>query len=197
MTWLSLVFYMIAGYINQIYSMNMTAPFSIVPLYDIGFKYLPVISPKICDYLLLSLGTYFIMRWITIDREKIYTFAKMMSWIFIIRLFCFGSTTVPVPIPNCNARKIDDPIIWNVLPYLPNYHTYSCYDLMFSGHAAHSTLILLYTIYYSNNIIEKIIILNSSVLCNILIIASRIHYTHDVIVGITISALMFKSYFKI
>lgn len=176
--------------------MNMTAPFSIEPLYDIGFKYLPYISPRICDLLLSSLGLYFIIKWIFIDRTKIYNFTKMMSLIFIIRVLCFGSTTVPVPIPNCNVRKVGDPIIWNVLPYLVNYHTYSCYDLMFSGHAAHSTLIWLYTMIYVNNFYEKIIITISSLLCNILIIASRIHYTHDVIVGITIAILMFGTFFS-
>lgn len=193
---ISILYYLLTGYINQIYSMNMTAPFSTIPLYDIGFIYLPYISHRICDFLLSLLGFYFITRWIFIDRTKIYNFAKMMSWIFIIRLLCFSSTTVPIPIQYCNARKIGDPIIWNVLPYLANYHAYSCYDLMFSGHAAHSTLIWLYTVIYAGNLYEKILITFGSLICNILIVASRIHYTHDVIVGSAVAILMFGTFFS-
>lgn len=187
--------YLLIGYINQFYSINMTAPFTKEPLYDVGFQYFIKVSPIICDMTLILLAMYFVSRWILVDRSKIHNFIKMMSWIFVVRLCCFGSTTVPYPMQNCNGRKIGDPITWNVLPYLAEYHIHSCYDLMFSGHAAHATLIWLNTMIYAKNKIEKIIITIGTLLCNFLIIAARIHYTHDVIIGMAISILMFGTFY--
>ena len=193
----SIIFYLIIGYINQFYSINMTAPYQKEPLYDVGFQYIPrIYYPQICDLILVLSALYFVFRWIFIDRQKIKHFIRMMAWIFVVRLCCFGSTTVPYPTEGCNARKIGDPMIWNVFPYMAEYHTHSCYDLMFSGHAAHVTLIWLFTIIYTKNKLEKVIVTITALLCNYLIIAARIHYTHDVIIGMTMSILMFGTFFS-
>lgn len=193
--WSALLCYLIIGYVNQFYSINMTAPFNKEPLYDILFNWLPIIPPLISDAFLISLATYFVCRWLFIDKSKIHNFLKMMSWIFVVRLCCFGSTTVPFPMGKCNVRQVTDPIIWNVFPYLSEYHSHSCYDLMFSGHAAHATLIWLFTMVYTNLKYEKILITVMAFLCNFSVIASRIHYTHDVIIGTAISILMFGTFF--
>ena len=192
----AILFYLTIGYINQWYSINMTAPYQKEPLYDVGFQYIPKINyPQISDLVLFLLCLYFCCRWI-FDRIKIYHFIKMMAWIFVIRLCCFGSTTVPYPQEGCNSRKIGDPFVWNVFPYMAEYHIHSCYDLMFSGHAAHITLIWLNTIIYSKSYIEKYIITFFSLLSNYIIIATRIHYTHDVIIGMIMAILMFGTFFS-
>ena len=190
------IVYSILGYINQWYSINMTAPYGSVPLYDVGFIYLPKISSKYCDVVLVVLSLYFAFRWIFIDKLKVRNMLRIMSLVFIVRLCCFSSTTVPYPTSECNARVVGDPIIWNVLPYMWDNHTNSCYDLMFSGHAAHVTLVMLFTIIYSRSIFEKIVVSSCAIVCWFLIVASQIHYTHDVIVGITVSITMFGTYFS-
>ena len=192
--WLAFACYLAIGYLNQLYSINMTAPFNKEPLYDVLFYYLPQIPSYISDAFLILLATYFVCRWLFTDRTKIHNFLKMMSWIFVVRLCCFGSTTVPFPTSNCNTRQVTDPIIWNVFPYLSEYHNHSCYDLMFSGHAAHITLIWLFTMIYTSTNYEKILMTVLAFIGNLTIIASRIHYTHDVIIGTTISILMFGTF---
>jgi hypothetical protein len=190
------VIYLCVGYLNQLYSINMTAPLSKEPLYDVGFKYIPALDPKLCNYALLSLIVYFIGRWIFVDRMKISNYITMMIILFVIRICCFGLTTVPYPMSECNARRENDPIIWNVMPYLWDNHMYSCYDLMFSGHASHATLVWMFTIVYTKNQFEIGLVSMLTILCNLLIIAGRIHYTHDVIIGSTFAVLMFGAFFS-
>ena len=148
--------YLFIGYINQFVAINMVAPVPDKPLHDIGFKYLPYVDPKICDLSLIILVIYFVLRWIFKDYTKINNFTKMMTWIFVIRVCCFYSTAVPYPNAGCHPRIVGDPIRWNVFPYLYNNHLHSCYDLMFSGHAAHATLIALFTIIYSKHFEQSI-----------------------------------------
>lgn len=193
---IALLLYMFIGYMNQLYSINMTAPFNKEPLYDVGFQYIPKVNPKFPDYALILFVIYFVCRWMLIDRRKISNFMKMMRWVFFVRLCCFGFTTVPYPVDGCNARRPGDPIIWNVLPYLWDNHIHSCYDMMFSGHAAHVTLIWLFTMIYSKSRVEKIIVTLGFLTCCLLIIAGRIHYTYEVIVGSAISILMFGTFFS-
>lgn len=193
----SLGWYLLWGYINQWWAINMTAPYSADPLHDIGFKILPKISSIWCDAVLFCLSIYFLFRWLFVDYRKLTDFLGIMGWIFILRLWCFSSTTVPFPTASCvPIRKPTDAIIWNVLPYITSNHTLSCYDLMFSGHASHAILIALFTLIYSKNFIERLLVCGFSILCLPLIIASQIHYSHDVIVAIGISISLFGTYFS-
>ncbi len=192
-----LIPYITVAYINEWYSLNMVELVNKKPLEDIGFEWIPHINPKICDLSIVSLCIYFFIRWIYHDVEKIINFVRMITWIYVIRLFCFSLTLVPYPTDNgCTGRNPDDPIIWNVFPYLWNHYSHSCYDLMFSGHAAHCTLILMFTLMYVKNKYEKLLILIGAILCNILVIGSRFHYTHDVIIAIAVSVLTFGAYFS-
>lgn len=192
----ALSWYLLWGYINQWWAINMTAPYGKEPLHDIGFKLLPQISSVWCDALLVLLGCYFVCRWILIDQRKLTDFLNIMGYIFILRLCCFSFTTVPFPNESCIPKNPNDPMIWNVFPYLTNNHTRSCYDLMFSGHASHVILIALFTVIYSKIYYERVIITALAVLCLPLIIAAQIHYSHDVIVAIGISLSLFGTYFS-
>lgn len=192
----ALAWYCLWGYLNQWWAINMTAPYSSQPLHDIGFNILPNISHIWCDLLLCLLGIYFLIRWIFIDQRKLIDFLNIMGWIFILRVCCFSFTTVPFPNASCVPKKTNDPMIWNVIPYLTNNHTISCYDLMFSGHASHLTLIALFTLIYSKYYYERIFIVIIAVLGLPLIVASQIHYSHDVIVAIGISISLFGTYFS-
>lgn len=201
----SLTFYFLVGYFNQLCAINLISPVPNMPLYDVGFKLLPEINPKICDGVLIIMAIYFFFRWIFVDSRKIQYFARMMGWIMLIRICCFPVTAIPYPIQNneiqqhsqiCIPRQRGDPIRWNVFPYLYDHHLHSCYDLMFSGHAAHATLIWLFTIIYTSKKFEKVIITIFMITCHLLIIASRIHYTHDVVIGNALAILMFGTFFS-
>ncbi|KII66162.1 Sphingomyelin synthase-related 1 [Thelohanellus kitauei] len=71
----------------------------------------------------------------------------------------------------------------------------SCGDYMFSGHAATIFLLTLFIMYYAKmNKIIKIFVLVWTLVCCILIILSRMHYTIDVIIAILISFWNFMTY---
>ena len=190
--------YAAIGYVSEWYSINIIELENKEPLVDTGFEIIPHLNPKICDVTLSLMCLYFGIKWFIVDVTKLTTYLNIMTWIFLIRLLCFTITTVPHPIGNeCTGRKPNDPIIWNVLPYLWNHYKHSCYDLMFSGHAAHATLIMMFTLVYSKNNYERYIITAMNMICNLLIIASRFHYSHDVIIGTAISILSFGAYHSI
>ncbi len=62
---------------------------------------------------------------------------------------------------------------------------------MFSGHTVHMTLITLFTIYYSENWIEKWIVGVNYFPYLLMIVASRLHYSVDVWIGSLLSILLF------
>ena len=68
----------------------------------------------------------------------------------------------------------------------------TCNDYMFSGHTVHVISFLLFILYFSKNIIEKIILICFAIFLLFIIINSRMHYTSDIIVAVIITFLLFN-----
>ena len=65
---------------------------------------------------------------------------------------------------------------------------------MFSAHTFHLTVISLITLYNSKNYFEHILIPLSAIINIMIIIASRMHYTADIIIGFVLSILIYSIY---
>ena len=65
---------------------------------------------------------------------------------------------------------------------------------MFSGHASYYALIVLFFLYFSKNMNEKILVIIYSILGTIAVIAGRLHYSADVFVALFITTLSFYTF---
>ncbi len=191
------LFYLFIGAVNEFFALNMIFKSNHEALYDIGINILPRVDPFYCDFVLVLLGLYFTIRWLYKDPSKISEFLYMMSWIFVVRFISFTITSVPSSGDCVGRLKESDPIRWNIVAYLLFHHQHACYDLMFSGHSAHAVLIWLFTMIYIDNKYEKFVITFLSIICQFLIIATRFHYSSDVVIGGTMSILFFGFYYGI
>lgn len=189
---LSVIFYLIVTWINMLFAINLPRNNKHNErLYDRFHELIPQIKPHYADDLMLYIFIYFIGRWTFIDIVLVENFMILMGIIFIFRLFTFTLTEMPPIINECIFRKNNDPYQYWVFGKIDIRH---CNDYMFSGHACHSTLILLLTLYYSFYIIEKCVISIFVFIEYYLILACRLHYSSDVIVGVIITSLLFYSW---
>jgi hypothetical protein len=191
-----ILLYPLVGVISELNTINMVNHSdNHKPLHDLGFQLIPHVEPAYADYMVGTLVFYFILRWLFTDMKKLYKFANIMTWILVFRFFTVNSTILPYPVEDqCICRKAGDPIRWDLIYYLSKHHQYACYDLMFSGHIAHASLIWVFTLIYVKNNYEKTIITFLTLLSGYLIIASRSHYTSDTIMGYMMSLLYFCTY---
>lgn len=189
------VLYFIVAYLNGFYAVNsIDKEPNMPPLYDRLYQIIPVISRSWPDNILLALILYFFVRWWFTNKTVLEHFFIIMTLIFTLRVVCFMVTEEPPPIKGCEKRTEGEPTksFLNMMKEI--FYARSCSDLMFSGHSAFTVLIMMYTFYYSKYSLEKMII---GIICAIelvLIIAGRLHYSSDVIVGSSITVLAFYSW---
>ncbi len=165
------------------------------PLHDLGFQYIPRIDPNYADMVVGMLLAYFVIKWLFTNVKKLYKFGYIMTWILAFRFFTVNATVLPYPVEGqCICRLAGDPIRWDLVYYLSNHHQYACYDLMFSGHIAHASLVWVFTLMYANNNYETAIITMLTILSGFIIIGSRSNYTSDTIMGYMMSLLYFCTY---
>jgi hypothetical protein len=148
---------------------NKTSP----KVYDIGHKYLPNISHYeyiINILLILSACIFFIYP------NMFVKFCILFLVIIIIRLITVQLTVLPKT--NCTIK----PTI-----VLSGY----CYDKIFSGHTAFICLITLFLFNLKKISIFTLFIIN--VLFGLLIIATRSHYTIDVVFAFIVTLLIFQN----
>lgn len=189
------VLYFIVAYLNGFYAVNsIDKEPNMPPLYDRLYQVIPQISRSWPDDILIALILYFFVRWWFGNKIILEHFFIIMTVIFALRVVCFMVTEEPPPVKGCEERKKGQPTKGFFEMMREIFYARSCSDLMFSGHASFTVLIMMYTLYYSKYSIEKIII---TILCLaelVLIIAGRLHYSSDVIVGSTITVLAFYSW---
>ena len=65
---------------------------------------------------------------------------------------------------------------------------------MFSAHTFHLTIISLLTLYNSGTYFEKFLIPSAAIINLMTIIAARMHYTADIIIGFVLSILIYCIY---
>lgn len=182
--------YIMIGYINLFTAMNIINPYNhkynIEGLVDIGFHYIPKIDRNIPNVILLTLYIFFFIKWFAKNKIILVKFYILITILFIFRLIAFTITILPPNTKDCVGRRDTSDIIWFTILF-----DSACSDYMFSGHAVHITMITLFTIKYSNNFVEKIIIKSIYVPYLFIIIAARLHYSTDVFIGTLLSILLF------
>lgn len=187
--WITLLSYSIVSYLNGFLALNYIDPeYSGDPLPDVGFQYLPHISPNYPNNMLIVYCLYFVLRFV---RFKNIEHLKNLLWsitlLFALRAFTFTLTIVPPSTVNCYYRNKDMPIQWNVLQSLLTSSDNTCIDYMFSGHAVYFLLLCLSVIKFSQNKYEKFVNILYVTLGILSIIAGHIHYTVDVLIAIVLS----------
>lgn len=189
--------FLIIGYMNAFATFNIINPLhNKYQLHDIFHEHLTVIPYKLTDYALILYVLYFVVRFIRLSSlQKITKVIWCMNALFTIRLFTFSTTILPPPLPNCNGRKLGEPIIWNVVTHLVNDSS-TCVDFMFSGHVAFYMMIMLYAVDHSNYKIEKFFNVIYAVAGMIIVVATRSHYTADVVVAIALTKLIYDKSFN-
>ena len=190
---LALVSYSVVSYTNGLVALNMINPLiNSPPLPDIGFYYLPQISPYCPNIMLVLFCIYFAIKFFRIYNAK---YLVQLLWcitiLFTIRLFTFTVTTVPPSTTGCINPSIDSPIEWNVLKSLIVSNDNTCSDYMFSGHACYFVILLLFVMKLSRSVLEKILCSVYVLLGLTSIISGHIHYTNDVVVAIALSIWCF------
>jgi hypothetical protein len=188
---IAICIYLSIGYINeftaenQVYH-NINDP----PLYDRGHELFPTIRQVYPNYLLISLGCYFILRWCIQYPRVAVNYLWMISFLFAGRVIVLTVTQLPPPVKGCSTVQRGDPLHFHVLK-----KTWTeCIDLMYSGHAIHAVLILMFVLYLSPYKVEKLILFILTIVELFFIIASKLHYTSDVLIATLVSVLTFVSW---
>lgn len=146
---------------------------TIPKVYDVGHKYLPNIEKY--QYLINIVIGIAILK--LIFTPFIFDFLLLLLFLHIIRLITIQLTVLP-KMRNCVVKN-------NIT--LDGY----CYDKIFSGHI---TLIFLFTLFlYKYKQISLILLFIINILYSILIIATRAHYTIDVIVSFLFTFIVFQN----
>jgi hypothetical protein len=102
----------------------------------------------------------------------------------------FSVTQLPPPRPGCSSKKPGDPKHYRVLRKTWK----ECKDLIYSGHTLHSVLVLLFVLYLAKSSLEKVIVAVAVGIALVMIIASRIHYTVDVLLATFVTILVFYAW---
>lgn len=184
---LGIASYLLIGYINFFLAMNIVNPtVGMSSLPDIGFYYLPSISMVLTDAIICTIYAYFFIKWFYVNKDILARFFYLCTFLFIIRTFTFTVTYIPPCVPDCVSRKDGEDFKWFTFSF-----DQGCSDHMFSGHSVHITLFLLFTLYHSQVLIEKILISIIYLPYLFMIIASRLHYTVDVIIGVLLTMFLY------
>ena len=183
--------YIILAYLNSFIANNISLPEGVTPkLFDVGHYLFPEISTFYPDILFFSLLLYFIFRWRN-HHDLLKAFFLICSSLFLIRLLTFPVTQIPPAFneADCFKPSADGPWI-----FFTFYSSSTCVDYMFSAHTFHLTVISLITLYNSKNYFEQILIPLSAIINLMIIIAARMHYTADIVIGFVLSILIYSIY---
>ena len=183
--------YAILSYLNSFVANNISLSEGVTSkLFDIGHYLFPELSTFYPDMLFFILLIYFFFRW-RHDHDLLKTFFLICSSLFFLRLLTFPATQFPPAFneTDCFKPSADGPWI-----FFTFYSNSTCVDYMFSAHTFHLTIISLLTLYNSGNYFEKILIPSASMINLMIIIAARMHYTADIIIGFVLSILIYCIY---
>lgn len=189
-------------------------------LWDAGHYFFPVVlaKPHVADVLAQLISTLTFVRFVVLPGPL------SMRWTVLCRMFLIWgflwafrgimviSTALPNPEKTCKpAISFPENILLEALANMPFVFWKSeltCHDVIFSGHAVAVTLATLVYLHYSERAPWPLFhvwpqwlsfLINGAVVTNMLvgffiIIVSRTHYTADVLLGITMSVLVFQAY---
>ena len=188
---IAVVVYLIVGYLNEFAAENQVYQAIHQPaLFDRGHQWFPVMPQLYTNVVLIGLVVYFLVRWCVKHPKVFENYLWLIALLFAGRVIMFTMTQFPPATTDCSSVARNDPLHFMLM----KSDWKECMDYMFSGHALHSVLIALFVWYLSDNMIEKLVVLGVVLLELFLIIASRMHYTADVLVGSLVVILAFYAW---
>lgn len=150
-----------------------------IQLYDVCHNLFGEIDPYYHN--LTDMWINFLLLVIIIKKETrndILNFVIVCALSYIIRPIIFSSTLMPSSVKNCKTKN-----------------RRSCNDMMYSGHITLTLLSLLFL--WKHNIIDTYVVILGTLIPSYIILATKNHYTSDIIVSIIINTLLFFQVFKI
>ncbi|CAM9503476.1 unnamed protein product [Ectocarpus sp. 13 AM-2016] len=178
------------------------------PLFDIGFLVIPeqtLDSPwrPVSDTLTALLPGIALLRSLFMDRKQRVTLVtswfRLVSIVYMLRCLTIGLTSLPGPAPHCRDKALyNPPVSWFEIATRMGVMVgdfSSCGDLLFSGHAAFTTLTMLIFVkswrgHASYRVWKALGVVYLLTMCT-LAIAGRKHYTVDITLGILVASLTF------
>ncbi|GAW81780.1 sphingomyelin synthase 2 [Plasmodium gonderi] len=122
-------------------------------------------------------------------------FLYMLGFFYILRGILVYVTSLPATLETCVPLERGN-FAFNLLQVAKiNMNlVYVCSDLIISGHSFSTTIFLLFSLFYMNNIILKTVIAFFCCFIYALIIIGFIHYTSDVLLGFIFAIFIFTFY---
>jgi len=146
---------------------------------------------------LITLGTLALLtkspdRWIIIRR-----FFWLTGWLYFVRGILISVTTMPNPAgPSCKVIQAENVGgTFHLLMHLISGKYKSCTDMIFSGHTTILVSCMLTWQLYSHNRLVLIYIYLHTALGVFFVLASRLHYTVDIILAILMTYTSYCVYF--
>lgn len=172
-----MIVYLVAAFAahcaSTIYASNVGRPNEII---DMGFAWLPII-PKGCgDWLAFSVSLALVYTLISLrEWEILHRFLYQCATLMFIRSATVAATVLPSP-TECEPDMF-------VLVHG------GCYDKIFSGHTAYLTLA---SLYLWRRGLSAWLACGVVALEAIILVASREHYTVDVLIAIVLAVSVFR-----
>ena len=202
----SLVMSIIMNFVND------RVPTQLPSLPDVGHEWLPLLRPESLGDILLGLLVSFWILFVVLVVERHQLPGVLIKWLmchgtlYFFRIITISVTSLPVTENHCreNYTRIGN-MMWNTLLGIVSLGSLNqhCGDLLFSGHSVLVTLIcLLFTDYCKRLgrdkmydlvvlILRSIVYSLAFVIC-LFIIATRNHYTVDVVIGVYATFVTYK-----
>lgn len=179
------------------------------PLGDLGFTILPELGLKnewVSELIFSSLFISF-MLWsfspFVTAKKRFYTavlFSRLLMVLVIcqtLRIISFSCTQLPAPNYHCRLPELtaikDMPLHWwgHVVVDLGRQTTHGCGDLIFSSHTTFALVGVLTYTEYGAVLFTKVVAWCMVATLSVLIVASRKHYTVDVVIAWYVVPLVF------
>lgn len=181
---------------NQIVTNGLHESIYTSPLYDIGFSTLPHLNHSdLSDYYLNTLIAIVVLK--TLVSLKLADFLVvarrhffMHGVVFLLRSLSIAVTVLPNPFSHCKPQVYS---YANALQVMRGVQK-TCFDVLFSGHSAAFMLFSLHWFRNTENQVLKWLIWPFCFGGMLVLIATRYHYTIDVLYGALIALSLYGAY---
>ncbi|KAL6765394.1 PAP2 superfamily C-terminal-domain-containing protein [Haematococcus lacustris] len=201
--WLIIMFGLVMQYVHGIFTQlahRMHQPQE-QPLHDIGFDMLPELGPQlfwVSEAIFGSLFAAFVLWTFTpfvMQRKRFYTVVMWSRLLMVLvvcqalRIVTFTATQLPGPSYHCRAGESSAVRPWpqhwsgHIIIDVQRQVSRSCGDLVFSSHTIFMLTGILAYNEYGSQLIMKAVAWTCGAIVSALIIASRKHYTVDIVVA--------------
>ncbi|EER14080.1 conserved hypothetical protein [Perkinsus marinus ATCC 50983] len=162
------------------------------PIHDFPFEWLgsglvdAAVAPgDITNYFSLILGVGYVLRPLFFPfphraMNMLWRWGVVASLATYARLVTFMVTLLPGSAQHCAENEFNPPSDWGVI-LTRLFTSGGCSDLIFSGHMMYTIIVTCGIFRYSSNKYLKIFVLLLTILQAFLIVASRSHYSVDVV----------------